>query len=86
VKTLTLEPPRSERSPERMPDGVWHATLTRVRGEFAEMPCMRVTAEKARALLGLPEPAIKWVLERLAAEGFLSKTDQGEYVRRQQTP
>jgi hypothetical protein len=69
-----------------MPDRVWHATLARVRGEFDEMPCMRLTTDKARALFGLPEPAINWVLERLAAEGFLSRTDQGEYVRRQQTP
>jgi hypothetical protein len=69
-----------------MPDRVWHATLTRVRGEFDEMPCMRLTPGKARALFGLPEPAISWVLERLAAEGFLSRTEQGEYVRRHQTP
>jgi len=69
-----------------MSDGVWRATLTRVRGEFDEMPCMRLTPDRARALLGLPEPAINWVLERLAAEGFLTRTDQGEYVRRQEIP
>ena len=68
-----------------MPDGVWKATLIRVRGEFDEMPCMRVTPDQAGTLFGLPAPAINWVLERLAAEGFLSLTDQGEYVRRQHT-
>ena len=56
--------------------------LTRVRGEFEEMPCMRVTTEQARALLGLDEPASSWVLERLAEEGFLARTPQGEYMRR----
>ena len=71
-----------QRSPERLPDGEWSATLVRVRGEFEEMPCMRVTLEQARSLLGLTEPASSWVLERLAAEGFLARTPQGEYVRR----
>lgn len=70
------------RSPERLPDEVWQATLTRVRGEFEEMPCMRLTAEQACALLGLHEPASEWVLERLEKDGFLSRTPQGEYVRR----
>jgi len=65
---------------------MWNATLRRVRGEFDEMPCMRVTSDNARALFGVEEPAINWILERLAAEGFLLRTDQGEYVRRQQTP
>ena len=69
-----------------MSDGEWRATLTRVRGEFEEMPCMRLTPEQARSLFGLREPAVNWVLERLAAEGFLSRTGQGEYVRRQQVP
>ena len=70
------------RSPDRLPDPLWQETLTRVRGEFVEMPCLRVTAQQARTLLGLQEPASHWVLERLAEEGFLAKTPQGEYVRR----
>ena len=70
------------RSPERLPDELWTATLTRVRGEFEEMPCMRVTCEQAGTLLGVQEPAVSWVLDRLACEGFLSRTAQGEYVRR----
>lgn len=70
------------RSVQRMPDPLWQATLARVRGEFAEMPCIRVTPEQACTLLGLKEPASQWVLDRLAREGFLAKTSQGEYVRR----
>jgi len=69
-----------------MPDGVWNATLTRVRAEFDEMPCVRVTADQARMLFGLRQPTMQWVLDRLLSDGFLSRTDQGEYVRRQATP
>ena len=69
-----------------MPDGVWNATLMRVRAEFDEMPCVRVTADQARMLFGLRQPTMQWVLDRLLSDGFLSRTDQGEYVRRQATP
>jgi hypothetical protein len=70
------------RSADRLPDPLWQATLSRVRGEFAEMPCIRVTPDQACTLLGLQAPASHWILERLAEEGYLSKTPQGEYVRR----
>jgi hypothetical protein len=73
---------RQMRSAERVPDEVWQATMTRVRGEFEEMPCMRVTPEQACALMGLQPPVSTWVLERLTEEGFLSRTGQGEYMRR----
>jgi hypothetical protein len=69
------------RDAERMPDEVWAATLARVRGEFDEMPCMRVTSTQAASLLGLKPPTIGRVLDRLADEGFLAKTEQGEYMR-----
>ena len=35
------------------------------------------------ALLGLPEPATGWVLERLAKDGFLARSPDGLYMRRQ---
>ncbi len=70
------------RSPERLPDPLWQATLTRVRGEFSEMPCLRVTPAQACLLLGLQQPASHWVLERLTEEGFLARTPDGEYMRR----
>lgn len=71
------------RSPSRLPDSVWQSTLARVRGEFEEMPGLCLTMEQARALLGLPEPASGWVLERLANDGFLARTAQGAYLRRE---
>lgn len=57
--------------------------LTRVRGEFDEMPGLRLTPEQACALMGLPEVASGWVLDRLAKDGFLARSPQGLYMRRQ---
>jgi hypothetical protein len=74
------------RSSERMPDGLWQATVTRVRSEFDEMPCMRLTPAQARVLFGLSESASDWVLNRLAQEGFLIQTDGGQYLRRSTAP
>jgi hypothetical protein len=79
---LTLQ----RRSRERLPDSVWKATLRRIRGEFDEMPCMRVTPDQATVLFGVPSPVIRSLLDRLTTEGFLSRTDQGEYTRRQAMP
>jgi hypothetical protein len=70
------------RSRERLPQGLWEATLCRIRSEFEEMPCMRVTIEQARALFGLPGVTCEWVLQRLVTEGFLWRSAQGEYMRR----
>ena len=74
------------RSTQRLPDEVWHATIRRVRGEFSEMPCLRVTVEQATLLLGLDQAATRWVLGCLEREGFLAVTPTGEFVRRGTTP
>lgn len=74
------------RSPHRLSDRLWHETLHRVRAEFDEMPCMRLTRDQARALLGLPATACEGVLRRLVSEGFLWRTPQGEYRRRSAAP
>ena len=75
-----------ERSRDRLPDGLWHATLQRVRGEFEEMPGVRVTFHQARALFGLPGSLCEWILSRLLDEGFLARTSDGVYVRRTTVP
>ncbi|MGE3401751.1 MAG: hypothetical protein AB7K63_04130 [Vicinamibacterales bacterium] len=80
MTTAALQP-WHERSTDRLPDPVWHSTVSRVRGEFAEMPCMRVTPEQARILLGLDAPAAQWVLDTLTREGYLARTATGEYVK-----
>ena len=74
------------RSPERMPDGRWQATVTRVRSEFEEMPCLRVTPAQARVLFGLSENESDWILQRLEHDGFLMQTPDGQYVRRNTVP
>ena len=73
------------RSTERLCDRDWNATLLRVRGEFEEMPCLRVSAEQARVLFGLTDPLSCWVLNRLIGDGFLEYRN-GEYVRRNAEP
>ena len=75
-----------ERSPERMPDMLWHAALNRVRAEFDEMPCLRVTLPEARRLFGLADQTVSWVLRQLTSEGFLDRNERGEYIRRAANP
>jgi hypothetical protein len=83
---IALDRAWRERSPDRMPDGLWHAALDRIRAEFEEMPCLRVTLPEARRLFGLPDQAAAWVLRQLASEGFLDRTERGEYFRRAAHP
>jgi hypothetical protein len=70
------------RSPFRIPDEQWHETLRRVRSEFEEMPCLRVTLRQACMLFGLSETVSSWVLSCLTRDGFLEQARDGEYVRR----
>jgi hypothetical protein len=70
------------RSPHRLSDLLWNAAICRIRAEFEEMPCLRVTSEEARRLFGLADPVASWVLRHLANEGFLIENSRGEYVRR----
>jgi len=71
----------------RLPDHEWLATLRRIRSEFEEMPCTRLTPDQARTFFGLQDDAAsRAILERLMAEGFLARTEQGEYVRRTERP
>lgn len=73
------------RSPERLPDGLWRATVRRVRGEFEEMPCLRVTRDQAATLFGLRGVTCDWVLGKLMQDGFLVRTSSGEYMRNNAT-
>ena len=70
------------RSPYRLPDLLWQAAVNRIRAEFEEMPCLRVTLTEARRLFGLPDPAVSWVLRHLTEQGFLTHTARGEWMRR----
>lgn len=70
------------RSPFRLPENEWQETMRRVRGEFEEMPCLRVTLLQARMLFGLSDAVSSWVLSCLTRDGFLEQGRDGEYVRR----
>jgi hypothetical protein len=54
---------------------------SRVRGEFREMPGMRLTFEQATRLWALDRRTCAAVLEQLIAAGFLSRDDGGRYHR-----
>lgn len=56
--------------------------LNRVRGEFSEMPGLRLTMEQAQRLWALPSDTCHVVLVRLIDEGFLRQTANGAFVRR----
>ena len=55
--------------------------LRRVRGEFLEMPGLRLTSAQAARLLALDEPTSEWILGELVAAGFLFKGRSGAYLR-----
>jgi hypothetical protein len=81
-----LDKLRQRRSRERLPDHLWEATVRRVRGEFEEMPCLRLSDAQAKTLFGLPDRVCRWVLTRLESDGFLGRTSTGEYVRQTTAP
>jgi hypothetical protein len=58
------------------------ATLEkRIRGEFLEMPGLRLTPQQASRLWALDPATSELVLERLTSTGFLSRTREGAYLR-----
>jgi hypothetical protein len=73
----------NRRGSDRIADALWTDTLSRVRGEFEEMPCLCLTPEKARVFFGLPSDDVSSsLLTRLTDEGFLDQNGSGEFVRR----
>ncbi len=55
--------------------------VARVRGEYLEMPGMRLTFEQASRLWGLEPQACRHVLRALIELGFLSCGSDGRYAR-----
>ena len=53
----------------------------RIRGEFLEMPGLRLTFEQARRLWRLDEDACEAVLDTLVDARFLARTRDGAFVR-----
>jgi hypothetical protein len=55
--------------------------VRRIRGEFLEMPGLRLTPQQARRLWRLDETACDAVLGALVDARFLAKTRDGAFVR-----
>ena len=55
--------------------------VRRVRGEFLEMPGLRLTPQQARRLWRLDESSCNAVLGALVDARFLAKTRDGAFVR-----
>ena len=56
------------------------ALVTRVRGEFREMPGMQLTIAQAARLWHLDAAACEVVLTRLVSDGFLMQTSAGAFA------
>lgn len=59
-------------------------TLYRIRGEFLEMPGLRLTLEQASRLWNMDASACASALMTLVAHRFLTRTRAGAYVRMDQ--
>jgi hypothetical protein len=57
------------------------AILRRIRGEFAEMPGLRLTPAQATRLWGLEREACHTVINALIASSFLRWTTTGAVAR-----
>ncbi len=60
-------------------------TLRRVRGEYLEMPGLRLTERQARRLWGLDEVSCALLLQALVDAHFLVRTRDGAFMRADQT-
>lgn len=56
--------------------------VRRVRSEYLEMPGLRLAPVQAARLLAIEPELSESILEMLAADGFLSRTRNGAYLRR----
>ena len=55
--------------------------LRRICGEYLEMPGLRLTCKQAQRLWGIDEQTCVQILESLAQEKFLYRSDDGNYAR-----
>ena len=55
--------------------------LTRIRGEYLEMPGLRLTFEQAQRLFGVDRSLCKMLLDALVEAQFLGIRSDGAYAR-----
>lgn len=68
-------------SDQRLPPVGYAALLDRARGEFLEMPGLRLTRDQARRLWGLDHAMCSELLDDLVRAGFLERRADGRYAR-----
>ena len=56
------------------------ATLWRIRGEYMEMPGLKLTVPQAARLWHLDQPSIEQLLNVLVDDGVLRRTAAGAYL------
>jgi len=61
--------------------GIDGPAAARVRGEFAALPGLSLTAEQARLVFDLDPDMCRAILYALVAEGFLAQTPHGSFKR-----
>lgn len=57
------------------------ALLTRIRGEYLEMPGLRLTVDQAQRLCGVDRTPCQMALDALVEAGFLCVRPDGVYAR-----
>jgi len=55
--------------------------LSRIQGEYLEMPGLCLTPRQAERLWGLDDETCSGVLDALVSNGFLGRAADGRYVR-----
>jgi hypothetical protein len=56
--------------------------VTRIRAEFLELPCLRLTLSQASRLFGIDRASCEHVLHELVAHRFLKPMGDGSFIRR----
>jgi Fic family protein len=59
--------------------------LRRIRGEYLEMPGLRLTMSQAQRLWDLDRRTCEALLDKLVSVHFLSRTRDGSFVRRSES-
>ena len=58
------------------------ATLRRIRGEYREMPGLKLTVAQAARLWHTDGPSVERILDILVSDGLLRRTPGGAYLVR----
>ena len=80
-ETTMIEPTAARPDLAKEPRSVTEEVLRRVRGEFLEMPGLRVTETQARRLWGLDAAMCSALLGVLIDARFLFRTRDGAFMR-----